>query len=224
MTNWNIIQIVNMIVNRDINSMAFTPEEYQTMINAQSLKLFKTKLGSPEEYKGTPNGQQGVGYSKKIDRDLNPFLVYSTKAVAAGVLDLTTENPAYINAIIPVPMIGRGFDEITQDEIGDRTNNPITMPTLSDPVIFEAGANLFNVLPASITNVKVSYYKYPASATVSVTANVATLLPEYGAGNTELEWGDMNKVDIAYFIARDAGLNVERNDVVSVANQILHDK
>lgn len=194
------------------------------MINAQSLKLFKTKLGNPEEYRGAPVGQQGVGYSKKIDRDLNPFMKYETVAVTDGVLDLTAKDPAFINSITPSPLTARGFDQVSPDELGDRLNNPVTRPTLSDPIIYETGKNLFQVLPQAIPNVKVSYYKYPTSAVISITTNPATLLPEYGAGNTELEWGDINKIDIAYLVARDAGLNVERGDVVSVANQIVHDK
>lgn len=230
MTNWDIIKIVNMLVNRDVNQMAFSADEYQTMINAQSLKLFKTKLGAPEEYRGTPNAQQGVGFSKKIDKDLNPFLVYERLPVNSGVLDLSSKLPAYVNAINPDPQMARGFDYLSPDELGDRMKNPITRPTLSDPVIYETGSNVFAVVPSAITYVYVSYYKYPTSASISISYNPTTLLPYYGPGASggnscvELEWDDINKIDIAYFIARDAGLNVGRNDVVSVANQIVHDK
>lgn len=224
MTNWDIIKVVNMLVNREISSMAFSPEEYQTMINAQSLKLFKTKLGNPEEYRGTPNAQQGVGFSKKIDRDLNPFLVHSRIAVSSGTLNLASVNPAYINSITPDPQMGRGLDEINPDELGDRLNNPITRPTLSDPVIYSSGVNVFTIVPSAITFVYVNYYKYPASASFSITYHPTTLLPLYSGTCVELEWSDVNKIDIAYFIARDAGLNVGRQDVVSVANQIVHDK
>lgn len=223
MTSWDIIKLVNFAVNRDVNSMAFTPDEYATMINAQSLKLFKTRLGNPDEYRGTPNAMQGVGMTKKIDKDLNPFIKFETFAVSGGVLDLTTANPAYINSIIPNPIVARGVDMIGPDEIGDRMANAITAPTLSDPVAYESGINLYSVHPTTLSSVKVSYYKYPSNASFSISFNSQTLFPVY-TGTTELEWNDVNKVDIAYFIIRDAGLAVGRGDVTQMAEKIVNSK
>lgn len=223
MTTFDIIKLVNLAVNHDVNTMAFNPDEYTTMINAHSIKLFSEKLGNPNQYRGQPNSQQGVGFSKRIDKDLNPFLVFPTKTTSSGVLDLTTENPAYINSILPVGMTGRGIDMIGPDELGDRLRNPITAPSLRDPVAYETGKNLYAIIPSSISSVQVSYYKYPANASFSIGFNSQTLFPTY-TSITELEWNDINKMDIAYFIIRDAGLAVSRGDVSNLADKIVNSK
>lgn len=224
MTNWDIIKLVNIAVNHDANSMAFTADEYKTLINAQSLKLFKVKL-DPDGYRLGHDIQQGVGSTKKIDKDLNPFLVspFADKAIPSGILDLMAENPAYINSIIPYDIMGRGIDMIGPDEIGDRMRNPITAPSLKDPVAYEVGKNKYQIVPGAIARVYVSYYKYPTNADFSITFNEQTLYPIYTA-IAELEWSDINKVDIAYFIMRDAGLSIGRGDVAGMAERIINSK
>ena len=66
------------------------------------------------------------------------------------------------------------------------------------------------------------YYKETREAVVVYTTNSTTLLEEYDAGNsTELEWTDNDKVIIAYRILRDAGVNIEKSDVVALSQQII---
>jgi hypothetical protein len=75
------------------------------------------------------------------------------------------------------------------------------------------------VYPATITRVTVHYYEEPAAALVTFTTDPVTLLPVYSG--TELAWSNSNKVEIAYRILRDAGVNIERSDVMQYANQIV---
>lgn len=223
LNNFNIIQLVNLAINRDINTQAFTTEEYQTLINSNSIRKFKQKLGLPEEYaKNIPVAQEGVGLSKKNEQDLQPFLQYEVNAVAGGVVDLSSKDIGYLSDLIPNPVGKRGIDYITSDEIGDRLNNPITAPSADDPVYFRTSASVFSVFPVTVTSVTAVYYKNPTSAVVVITADPVTLLPVYDAGSsTELEWDDVNKIDIAYMIIRDAGVSIERPDVVQLADNLV---
>jgi hypothetical protein len=223
LTNFNIIQLVNIAVNRDINTQAFSTAEYQTMINSNSIRKFKIKLGLPEEYsKDYPVAQEGVGLTKKIEQDLEPFLHYDVLPVAGGVLDLSSKDIGYLIDLVPSPVGTRGMDYITLSEVGDRLNNPITEPTADDPVYYRTAKDTFSVAPVSIVNVSTAYYKNPVEAVVIITADPTTLLPVYDANaSTELEWDDINKIDIAYMIIRDAGVNIERADVVQYANNLV---
>lgn len=89
MTNWDIINIVQSVLNKDLNGRAFKISEYQQMINAASLKHFVTKIGLPEEYqRGMAMAQQGTEVSQRIDNDLLPFLRIETFIAENGVLNL----------------------------------------------------------------------------------------------------------------------------------------
>ena len=223
LTNFNIIQLVNLATNRDINTQAFTTEEYQTLINSNSIRLFKRKLGLPEEYaKDMPVAQEGVGVSKKIELDLAPFLTHEIIAVAGGVVDLTGKDIGYLEDFMTNPIGLRGMDYLKGDEIGDRINNPITAPTADDPVYYRTELRKFTVYPVSITSITAIYYKNPTTAVVVIDTNATTLLPEYNGGSsTELNWDDVNKIDIAYMIIRDAGLSVQRPDIVQLADNLV---
>ena len=223
MNNFDIIKLVNVAVNRDFNTFAFTTDEYQTIINANSKKLFNRKLGLPEEYApNAPIPREGVSISKKNEQDLAPFFVRTTKALATGLLDLTSENPAYIIGVMPSTVRKRGIDEVTFDELQERLGNSLTEPTLDDPIMARNSRYQFTVYPTSMTSVDVAYYKYPTDCVISITANSTTNLPEYNAGgSTELEWDDINKITIAYMTIRDAGMAIERNDVEQYAQQLI---
>jgi len=223
LTNFNIIQLVNLAINRDINTQAFTTEEYQTLINSNSIRLFKRKLGLPEEYsKDMPIAQEGVGLSKKIELDLAPFLNVDTTAVLGGVVDLTSKDIGYLMDFIPNPIGKRGMDYINVDEVGDRINNPITAPTADDPIYYRTALGTFTVYPVSVVSVNVAYYKNPTPAVVVIDTNPTTLLPEYDSGSsTELEWDDVNKIDISYMIIRDAGVSMQRADVAQMADNLV---
>jgi hypothetical protein len=220
MTNHDIIKIVNFVLNKDINGNAFGAAEFTSMINAQSLRLFYDKMGLTQEYQlNAPVARSGVGLSKKLTQDLLPFYKTTTKAVVGGMVSMTGLNSEFIISVIPVPVIARGFDEVNADELGNRLSNPITAPSLSDPIMVWTANDTFMVYPATITSVTVHYYETPSIASVAFTTDPVTLLPVYTG--TELAWSDSNKVEIAYRIIRDAGMNIERSDVMQYANQIV---
>lgn len=223
MTNWDIIKIVNLVQNKDLNGNALNQEDYASAINTHSLRLFKRKLGLPEEYsKDQPVSQEGVDVSKKVDQDLSPFLRVVTKTKTGTDINLTSEDPAYIVYLIPVPQGLRGFDQVTLGELPERLTNAITFPTLDDPICVTGVGKKISLYPSGVLGATVAYYKYPTPAVVAWTRNATTLRPEYDSVNSvELEWNDINKMDIAYMILRDAGVNLQRRDIEVYANDLV---
>jgi len=45
-------------------------------------------------------------------------------------------------------------------------------------------------------------------------------LPVY-TSIAELEWSDPHKIEIAYMMIREAGVNIEKQDAVALSNQII---
>ena len=223
MTNWDIINIVQSVLNKDLNGMAFKISEYQQMINAASLKLFVSKLGLTSEYqREVPIARQGVAVSQKVDNDLLPFLRSQAISAVGGVVSLTGLGVAYIDTLLPNPHVGRGFDVLSLYELPERLRNAITAPTEEDPIVVRDGLNKLTIYPSTLTGVTMYYYVYPRQAVIAVTRNTTTLAPEYDSGNSiELEWDDANKVEIAYLVLRDAGVNIERQDVLRYAETVI---
>jgi hypothetical protein len=207
-SNNDILNIVNVVINRDLNGASLNKDDYEAELNAQSLRLFNSKL--PQ-----------VGITKKVDKDLSPFFCKVTKVAVRGSIDLTAENPAFIASMIPNPFTARGFDEVTAGELPDRLMNAITEPTLSDPIIVIGGDNRFDVYPSGILGATIMYYKYPSKATVVYTHDPVTLRPIYDPSSVELEWSDTCKIDLAYMILRDAGMNVNRHDIEQFADSVV---
>jgi hypothetical protein len=178
------------------------------------------RLGLTAEYNGAPVAREGVSISKVNEMSLLPFQNIETLSPVNGLLSLSGKNVAYIGAVNPTAITGRGFDEVTPYELGNRLGDPVTRPTEADPILMWRTPVSMQIYPATITSVSVIYYKYPTPAVFGIIPNSITLLPEYN-GTTELEWNDTDKVEIAYRIIREAGVNIERGDVVGYSNQVI---
>lgn len=220
MTNYDIIKVVNLAINKDVNGNAFSPDEYKTMINSASLRLFMEKLGLTQEYNGTPVSRQGVSISKANTMSLLPFQTVETITLTSGNLVLTGKNIAYIGAIMPSTMLGRGIDEVEPYELADRLGDPVVVPTDKDPIMVWRTPTAATIYPSTITSVTAYYYTYPIPCDFTLTPNPATLLPDY-TSITELQWNDIDKIEIAYRIIREAGVNIERGDVVGYADKVI---
>jgi len=56
---------------------------------------------------------------------------------------------------------------------------------------------------------------------IATTTNSTTLLEEYNSsGSTELEWFDPQKVELVYRVLREAGVNLERQDVTALGERM----
>jgi hypothetical protein len=221
LTNFDIINICRIATNKDLEGDSVRTSEYQSLINAKSKLLFAQKLGIPEEYgKNAPVGRRGAGISRKNDEELRPFYNMTTVGSTGGVVTFPTDM-GYFLAMNPSSITGRGFDELTADELADRMGDTVVAPTAKDPVYVWRDSTSAMVYPADIGTVTIFYYKYPSDAVIATTVNTTTLIEEYNAaGSTELEWNDEQKVEIAYLILKDLGVNLERQDVMALGQMV----
>lgn len=227
MTYGDVINIVNTVLNKDLNGRAFTAAEFQSLFNANSHMLFAEKLGLPNEYQlNAPIARRGVGVSRKISQELRPFLRRETKTITGGAFSFTNLNETlgYLVAINPATVTGRGFDELEPDELADRIGSAVVAPTTDDPAFVWTGANSIAIYPSTITSISITYYKQPDDAVIQTTTNSTTLLEEFDSVNSSTpEWYDEQLVEIAYRILRDAGTNIERQDVVALGERVSNE-
>jgi len=168
---------------------------------------------------GQPISREAVSISKQNEAILLPFQVIEVITVAGGQLSLTGKNAAFIQTLIPNPIVGRGFDDLFPYELGDRLGDPVTQPTAADPIYVRRSTVECLIYPATIVSVLAVYYTYPTEADFTITAD-ANLLPVY-TSVAEMEWNDAEMVEIAYRIIREGGINIEKGDAVAYANQVI---
>ena len=224
LTNFDIITLVNLIRNKDLEGEDITASEFQTLINAQSKLLFAEKLGVPNLYQlNAPIERRGVNVSRKIAGELRPFYVRETVLIVGGAADFSSKSIGYIDAIEPSSISGRGIDELFGDEVADRLGSAVVAPTADDPCMeWTSSGDSVLVYPSTITSIILKYYTFPPDAVVVLTTNATNLREEYDSVNsTELLWDDEQKIEIAYRILRDLGINMERQDVTAYAQNIV---
>lgn len=223
LTNFDIITICNVVINKDLSGQSVKTSEFQTLINTQSQLLFAEKLGVPNRYQlDAPIERKGAGVSRAISQELRPFLVTETVATTGGQVDLTGKGIGYLLAAEGVSISGRGFQELKPSEYASVVGDPIITPTEDDPALTYVDNNTILISPSTLTQVVLKYYKYPPDAVVVTSTNSSTLKEEYDAGaSTELLWEDSQKIEIAYRILQDLGINMERADVFQYATKVV---
>jgi hypothetical protein len=216
MNNFDLYQLLNFIVNKDVYSRAITPDQFDVELKSKNTRLMRKRLGLPETYiPGAAN--EGAGVTRITDTDLLPFLVEQTANPVSGIVTLTS-NWYYILDWYTATSITA--DLMGYEEISNRRNNYITKPTTLHPAAYIVKAGL-KVLPTTITGVTVIYYRKPADPVFATTVG-ADLRLAYDAGSSvELEWDDGSKQDILYMILQDMGVNIERGDVQQMAAKLI---
>jgi len=231
MNNWDIYQILNYLVNKNQAGNTFTPSEFELILNHSSKKLFKRRLGLPEEYQlGSTLTQQGYALTTRMLMDLSDFVVTMDGDSSPNLTFVSGSAtiPQYL--LYPVGMIYKlakeGCDEgynnveaelVSEAEYMMRKTSDLKKISFSYPIYRFVG-NTIKIMPKEITTVDFSYLKTPVEAIFATTTNGTTGEVEYdAASSTELEWNDLAKLDIISIILSSVGLNLRSNEILQIA-------
>ena len=217
MNNFDIYQLLNFIVNKDVYAQAIGPPEMELELKSKNLVHFRARLGLPETYiPGSAN--EGAGVTAVVEKDLLPFLVEATNQNPVNGI-VVLDDWYFINDFYTATSITTS--KLKAGEISSRQNNYITKPTIYH-IAGEIVPTGIRVYPATLTGVTVSYYKQPKDPVFQIITDPLTLEMTYDTVNSvELEWDDMNKLSILVLILQDLGLNVERQDVLQAAAKMI---
>jgi len=169
-----IYETSNYISNKHKSGNAFTPNQFNSLIELLNRPFFKKKV----EESGYFENRQSMSYNDALrgSKNLHKFIINETIAIAGG----TTYTFAYplggSDADTDVPM-----DVITEAEYHDRIGDSVMAPAADCPVIMERGDNL-EIKPDSIVNVNLSYYRYPNDPFLDYYVDVNGLRQWLGAG------------------------------------------
>jgi len=202
-----------------------TPEDITRWINVAQLTHFKRRTGLPEEYSpGAPIPSQVVELTKRISADLRPFYEYvgydfSTPLyLTNGVADTPSDMYYPLSMIYHYSeTVMRPIDIVGGKKFHDRIGDAIEKPTLWDPVSTFIKDNIL-LEPRTIRQIDFLYLKYPTSVLFAVKQDSG--FNEYDSENSiELEWDDVNTVDIIFLVLNSLGYNLVREEVANYAEK-----
>lgn len=148
-----IYTLCNWISNKHKSGNAFTPNQFNSLIEILNRDFFKKKI----EESGFFENRKNMSYNEVLrgSKNLHKFIVNET--VSAGS-DLSYTFAYFIggnNTANNVPI-----DLVTEREYHDRLGDSVMVPSADAPVAVERGDYLV-VKPDAVTQINMSYYRYP---------------------------------------------------------------
>ena len=230
MTLNEIRNIINIISGEKLKGRVITPEDFELMLKVANLKHFKRKVGLPEEYQpGAPLPAQAFEITTKSTMDLSPFKVHMGRT---GVMPLYVDT--YGEAVTPSDMYypstmqynyilngvtkKRNIDIVSDLEWTERSSDALTQPTDRNPVA-NIQDSYIRFSPITDKFVEFVYLRYPIDPVYAYSQDKGYV--EYNASSsTELEWDEVNQIDIISILLFDLGINMGKGDILSYADKV----
>jgi hypothetical protein len=199
-----------------VQTRDLTPEEFTDLLNVCQLVHFKKKVGIPEQ----PT-QQVYELTKKIGHDLRHFLVYMGRDLPPLMVDAngfaTLPADCYYPSAFRFKYVKGtdvryvAVDLVSDEQFFDRQNDYITKPTMKHPVCNVVG-DLVRFEPRNLKYVEFDYLRRPNDCYFAVDSSLG-----YNAydpvNSVQLEWDDVNIIDIISLLLERIGVNMTREDI-----------
>lgn len=230
--NLNEQRIVVSTIIQDKNpAINIVPEQWDILLHLAQLKHFKRKIGLPEEYvPGAPIPAQVFEITQKISDDLIPFTFHMGRAGTPPLYvssngEATTPTDMYYPATMTYNLIKPGggveprmVDIVNDKEWQDLTTSYICNPTKRFPIAnFKKDYIRFD--PKNLQMVDFTYIKFPTKPVFAYT--ITNGYVEYDSVNSvELEWDEVNQLDILYILLSDLGVVATKADVFQISEKV----
>lgn len=232
MNNQDILNWINYVCNKEQTGRTFTPEQYNVALGIANLRYYKKSYGLPEDYQlQGPFVREVYEKSQYVTDKMRRFkVVMGDISNLAMIVDINGIAPIpsdyfhvssvrYFNTASGVcnPDESQTDVEILMDaEWADRIGNSITKPSLGDPVcMFQASEIWFR--PKAVNYIQFTYLRLPITPVYAYTVNADDSYSYDAANSTEMEWDDIDKIEIAKIILADAGINLNKGDITQYA-------
>lgn len=219
MTIDQVYRFVNFIYNKKQNGY-ITPEQFNDLAPIMQMSFINDRLGNVRKYRPhDPVPAYGFGMNQKTREELRPLLVKpTTTAVTSGVAVIPSDFLYYDT----VTAAGKLVPEVTEDQITDLNNSLIRPPTAVYPKMV-VHSNGLNIYPDTITSIKLSYVRIPATPLWNYTmvndeAVYAATGGIIGGGNSQnFETSPGTHLEIANMLLSAFGVNLGLSEVVEYA-------
>ena len=225
---WRIV--CNNLISQKGAGVNIVPEQWELMLHVAQLKHYKRKLGLPEEYRpGQPMPTQAFEITKRISDDLSPFMVeigrngqlplpVSAQGEATLPADFFYPTGILYNLITPKGIKPKNVPLLTDKEWNETMSSQIIKKTKQYPI-----ANIKNgyirFAPLNLQFVDFTYLREPVRPVYAFT-NTGGLMQYDNANSVQLEWDELNQLDIMYMLLGDLGVVVSKKEIVDYGEKV----
>lgn len=220
----DIAVTISLILGDRKPELSLEADELTRLLHVSQLKHFKRKLGLPEEYQpGQPIPKQAYELTRTITDDLAPFKVEMGGENQALPIDengrATMPDAMYYPSIMLYKYIKGGeilwreVDILSDQEWKKRISSFLMRPSLRYPICnLRNGYARFS--PNTLKYVDFIYIKTPTEPVYAL--DYTRGFAEYDSANsTELEWNDVNQLDIMALSLQELGVSIQSKDIYS---------
>lgn len=212
MTIDEAIRLTRFVLNKDQNGY-MSGDQFNLLAPLAQLSVMNDRIGNVKKYQVShPVPPQGFNNSQKAREELMPLLVKpTTTAVSTGVAAYP-EDYIYYDSIT---VNGRLAKEATNDEIAELNNSLIMPPSTRFPK-FVMNSDGFYIYPNTISSIKLSYLRKPATPVWAYT--ISNNEEVYDAGNSQdFELAETTHLEIVMVILQMSGVNLNMLQVTQFA-------
>lgn len=225
----DVFDFINFIINKEQSGKYITPREFTLLLRHANFKYFKKYYDVPEEYQvGQPLSRIQWELTTTAKKRLARFMTSAT--VVYGDVPQTPDattiyidtngvgtyptNMFYYDFFATASGIGRFVKSYEFESI---KTNPVTFPTASRPIATWREQQIhFASGDAQIT--QFHYLRYPNTPNYAFTVSAADVVTYDPDNSTELDWDEESIWDIIQMILEDAGMGIDRAEVIQYAN------
>ena len=223
MTLLEIVNIINFVIGARSPDIDLTPKRFSEMLYIASLKHYKRKLGLPEEYQpGMPLPRQSFDITQKITEDLRPFKVDMS---GNGMLMFYNGRASYPDRYYYPSSMSAMRDDgrlkrvrfVTDQQWDEMMGNYVDVPNDEYPIATFQNDHI-QIAPQNITKAKFVYLRLPNRPVYAVKLNGNASVYD-SHSSVQLEWDEINQIDIIAILLSDLGLSLKREDILQIAEK-----
>lgn len=222
MNNYDILKLARYIAGDRMPGKALSQEMFGLLLDGAQTKHYKRKIGLPEAYQpGIPYPPQSYDINQKITEDMRKFKVMmgdeqAPLMVVKGKAQLPSDY-YYVSSItfkhIRNTIVKYREVEVVNDkQWNERHSSSLINPTFKYPIAnFQSGH--LRVSPSEIQYLDFIYLRLPVVPELKFKNENG--IPVYDTERSvELEWDNINKMDILHIVLGDLGINLSKPELL----------
>jgi hypothetical protein len=231
MQNINDVYLLTNFLADKYQSRQIADSEFNTVLDACNLELFKLKVGLPEDYQvNAPFSRQAWQVSNKISDDMRYFITETsiTKNATTSIFAYPNDYGAFssmryawiLNNGCKTPdSKTRTIELVTDAELSERLDNTVIAPDYDYPVAaWYAGG--WKVYPQIITVIDLTYLRLPTTPYRGYVLDPVTDLTQYDPlTSVQLDYPKTLWVDFTYLVLKALSINIREEELYQMATQ-----
>lgn len=200
---------------RENQSARFSPSEFSRAYSLSQNMVFDKFLG-----KITIAPHIALGQNERIAERLKPFKVTDA---ALAVTSQIAAYPEGFQAITGMydPSTGNDIQYIDDSRLRKRLNSVIDPIAQANPAVFTNASTGWQIWPATITSVKVSYYKLPPAVVWGYKLDFDDRPVYDPITSVQPLWDDVTNKEIIGRTVRELGISLHDQAMVQIGEQII---